>query len=216
MKLNNKHKMNPYKISVSKYSTHGILLNLIENLPVRSKVLDVGCNDGYLGQPFKDKYHFYGLDYMEETVKVAKRHYEDCIVYDINTLKKLPWNMRFDALIFADVLEHVIDGDSALNFFVKNYLKKGGTVIVSLPNVANWEIRLKLLFGRFDYTQTGVLDRTHLRLYTYKSALNLLESNGLKVTKSYGGTSFLGVFLKIFPFLKSLLAHNIIILAEKE
>lgn len=215
MKLNNKHQKNPYRITASKYSTHGILLNLIEELPKGAIVLDVGCNDGYLGKDYIGKYKFYGLDYMEDSVKKASKYYEDCVVYDINNLDQLKWKVKFDAIIFGDVLEHLVDGSTVLGFFTKNYLKRGGKVIISLPNVANWEVRLRLLFGKFDYTETGVLDRTHLHLYTYSSTRKMLAENGLEIIKEYGGTKTFGLLLAVFPFLKPLLAHNIIILAKK-
>lgn len=217
MKLNNKHKKNPYnyKSTSPKHSTHGQLLSLLKDFPKDSVILDVGCNDGYLGQQYKDKYKFYGLDYLESSVKKASKIYEDAVVYDINNLQKLKWNKKFDVILFGDVLEHLIDGKTALDFFVKNYLKEEGKVIISLPNIANLGIRLKLLFGNFDYTNTGILDKTHLHLYTYKSAIQMTEASGLKVSGTYGGSSIFGYLFPLFPFLKTLLAHNIIIEAVK-
>ncbi len=201
--------MNPYKLNLSKFSTHNTLVNLIGE---KKKVLDIGCNEGYIGIT-TNLNEFYGIDYAAESVEKAKQVYKDAVVYDLNNLKRLPWNLRFDVLIFADVLEHVLFADQVLDFFIQNYLKEGGEVIFSLPNIANWRIRLQLLFGNFDYTDSGILDKTHLHFYTFKSAKKLVEASSLKITTVTSGASFFGYILKILPILKNLLATNIIIVA---
>jgi hypothetical protein len=113
------------------------------------------------------------------------------------------------------VLEHVLYPDDVLNFFVKNYLKDNGKVIISLPNIANWQIRFQLLLGKFDYMETGIMDKTHLHFYTFKSAKEMIQRNNLKIQKIIGGASFFGPIIRIFPFLKSLFATNIILIAVK-
>jgi len=57
-------------------------------------------------------------------------------------------------------------------------------VLISLPNVAIWNVRLELLFGRFRYQDTGTLDRTHIRFFTRRSFRELLASCGLEVARS--------------------------------
>ncbi|HEV7765294.1 MAG TPA: class I SAM-dependent methyltransferase [Thermoanaerobaculia bacterium] len=82
---------------------------------------------------------------------------------------------QFDVLIFADVLEHVPWPAGVLKRYLR-WLKPDGSVIVSLPNVGLWSVRFAHLFGRWEYEETGVLDRTHLRFFTRKSARWLLGS----------------------------------------
>jgi hypothetical protein len=60
-------------------------------------------------------------------------------------------------------------------------LGPGGAILVSVPNVAHWSVRLSLLFGRFEYARSGILDRTHLRFFTRRSFLRTLELAGLEV-----------------------------------
>jgi 2-polyprenyl-3-methyl-5-hydroxy-6-metoxy-1,4-benzoquinol methylase len=151
---------NKYKLNLSKYSTHNLISEAIGR---NNKVLDVGCNDGYIGYigQIADKSNiFYGLDYLPLSIKKAKKIYQDASVYDLNNLKPLPWKTKFSFIVFADVLEHVLDPTEVLLFFVNKYLDKDGKVIISLPNIANWQVRLKLLFGQFNYTETGILDKT--------------------------------------------------------
>jgi 2-polyprenyl-3-methyl-5-hydroxy-6-metoxy-1,4-benzoquinol methylase len=111
---------NPYKKNLSKHSTHSIIIN---NLSENKQVLDIGCNDGYIGKASNPTNTFYGLDYLQESVSKAKEVYKDAVFYDLNQLKVLPWNKKFDILIFGDVLEHVLYPEEVLAFFVTNYLK---------------------------------------------------------------------------------------------
>jgi len=201
---------NQYNLNISKYSTHSIILDYIGTNKI---VLDVGCNDGYIGKLSQSNI-FYGLDYSEESIIESKKIYRDAIVYDLNTLEKLPWDIKFDMIIFADVLEHTLFDDEVLKYFVTDYLKEDGIVIVSLPNVANFSIRLKLLFGNFDYTESGILDKTHLHLYTNKTARELFDKCNLNVMKFSGGSDNFGFFINELKLFKFLLAYNLIYVLE--
>ncbi len=204
---------NPYSMDVSRYSTQSAIVRVIGK---NKSVLDVGCNEGYLGEHSDDSNHFFGIDYMESAVAIAKTRYEDAVVYDLNTSLDLPWDRRYDVIVFADVLEHVLFPEVVLRFFVKKYLEKNGTVIISLPNIGNWRIRASLLFGRFEYSETGILDRTHLHLYTFRAGHQLVESCGLELENEFCGASFFGPFIKLFPILSRLLSTNMILVCRNQ
>jgi 2-polyprenyl-3-methyl-5-hydroxy-6-metoxy-1,4-benzoquinol methylase len=204
---------NPYALNVSKYSTHGVILSA---LGINKTCLDVGCNDGYIGRLSHNSNQFYGLDHLKSSVESAKKVYKDAILYDLNALRPLPWNVKFDTIIFADVLEHVINARAVIGFMVKNYSQPNSKVIVSVPNIANWRIRLKLLVGQFNYTETGILDKTHVHFYTYKTARDLLESCGLKVHRTTAGSSVFGALISRLHFLRTLLATDVILIASYE
>lgn len=89
---------------------------------------------------------------------------------------------RFDYAIFADVLEHLADPWSVLKW-CGGVLKDGGSVLATIPNVAFYQVRKDLLFGRFDYTQFGILDDTHLRFFTADSVRSLFGSAGYKIDR---------------------------------
>ena len=202
---------NPYKLSLSKFSTHNIL---VENIKGPGIVLDVGCNDGYIGSIADKSNVFYGLDYSEPSILEARKVYKDAIAYDLNLLKPLPWNIKFDVIVFGDVLEHLVDPLGALTFFSKNYLAPGGRIIISVPNIANWQVRFALLRGKFDYTETGILDRTHLRFFTFQTALELADQAGLTTKQVFSGATFFGPVIRIMPVFKGLLATSIIQVCE--
>jgi 2-polyprenyl-3-methyl-5-hydroxy-6-metoxy-1,4-benzoquinol methylase len=204
---------NNYKLNLSKYATHSIIRQAIGK---NNAVLDVGCNDGYIGAIADTSNKFFGLDYSRGSVEKAKQHYSDAITYNLNELTALPWDTKFDVIVFADVLEHLLLPEQVLKYFVDRYLKKGGRVIISLPNIANWQIRLNLLFGRFNYTDSGIMDRTHLHLYTYPTAIMLAKTAGLRVEIVEAGASVFKPIIILLPFLRSLLATNIILLTKYE
>jgi len=134
----------------------------------------------------------------------------------LNNYNSFKINQKFDVIIFADILEHLMFSEKVLNFFVTNYLKSNGKVIISLPNVANFTIRIGLLFGNFGYTESGILDKTHLYLYTLKTARKLVSEVGLSIVKEKFSSNHFGYFIKIFPFLGTLLGYNLIFVCQKK
>jgi 2-polyprenyl-3-methyl-5-hydroxy-6-metoxy-1,4-benzoquinol methylase len=85
-------------------------------------------------------------------------------------------------VVFGDVLEHLVDPWEALRV-ARGLLAPGGVAIVSVPNVAAWPVRFGLLAGRFDYADFGLLDRTHLRFFTRRSAHELVQAAGYEIER---------------------------------
>ncbi|MBV9742465.1 MAG: class I SAM-dependent methyltransferase, partial [Acidobacteriia bacterium] len=88
----------------------------------------------------------------------------------------------FDFVLMLDVLEHLRRPERILSQAARA-LKDNGRIVVSVPNVANITVRLMLLFGRFNYKERGILDRTHLRFYTHKTASRLVEDSGYEIVE---------------------------------
>ena len=93
----------------------------------------------------------------------------------------------FDVVVFADVLEHLVDPAAALEL-ARSLLAPGGCVVASVPNVAHWSVRLDLLRGRFDYRELGIMDATHLRWFTAENLKRVFRSAGLEV-EQYAGSA---------------------------
>ncbi len=89
---------------------------------------------------------------------------------------------EYDAVVCADVLEHVVDPVAVLRR-LKAAAKEDATFIISLPNVAHVAIRLMLLGGQFPQMDRGILDRTHLHFYTRDTAEDMLHQAGLRIEK---------------------------------
>ncbi len=205
--------MNEYGFNQAKHGTHKIILSFLEE---KKLVLDVGCQTGYLGANDIKNNTFYGIEKNKKAAKKAEKIYRKVITGDveklINTSLELP---KFDVIIFADILEHLVYPKKTLSFFVKNFLKSKGKVIISLPNVAHITVRLNLLLGNFDYTRSGILDKTHLRLYTLKSAQKLINNSGLKIESIAYSSNRFGYLIGKMPFLGKLLGFNLIFLCAK-
>jgi 2-polyprenyl-3-methyl-5-hydroxy-6-metoxy-1,4-benzoquinol methylase len=176
------------------YKNHGNapLLALLDNEPRR--VLDVGCGAGDNAGLIKTKYpgcEIHGVTQSAAEAQIAKAWMTACWVFDIE--REIPAElsaMRFDAVIFSHVLEHLRDPAAILNRF-EHLVLRGGCVIIAVPNTLSWAMRWQFLRGNFEYRSDGVLDDTHLRFFTFVTADRYLLAKSLKlklVSKSVTGS----------------------------
>ena len=147
--------------------------------------LDVGCGTGALGELLTQNGNSVdGITYSRAEADIAGDRIAHVSVMDLNDLNAVAAvEGAYDALLFADVLEHLLDPAATLNALLPR-LKRGGKVYVSLPNIACFYIRLGLLFGRFTMSKTGgILDETHLHFYTLQTARAFLRNAGLTIER---------------------------------
>lgn len=169
-----------YYLNPSQNSSHQKVLDYIGRDQI---ILDVGCSTGYLGKLMKDKGNVvYGVELDGSAAAEAKTLLDEVIEADLDSVD-FPWqNDFFDMVVCADVLEHLRDPIQVLQK-LRKLLKRGGRLLVCLPNIAHCSIRIKLLKGEFDYEDTGILDRTHLKFFTVKTAKSMLEDAGFAVNE---------------------------------
>jgi len=171
-----------YAFKPGRLSSHGRILQLAARWPRTCRILDVGTAGGYLGRElrrlgFDD---IVGVERDPQRSAEAAQWYREHYTADVER-QSLPAHLTgFDVVICGDVLEHLREPRDLL-LALKPLLKQDGRLVVSVPNVANWTVRLSLLGGRFTYADRGLLDRTHLRFYTQRTARQLLESAGFAV-----------------------------------
>jgi 2-polyprenyl-3-methyl-5-hydroxy-6-metoxy-1,4-benzoquinol methylase len=200
-----------HNVEVSPYGSHAFIKKYIKNGDI---VLDVGCASGYLGTTCPDNI-FYGVDGNAEAVAEAKKVYKDAKLINLNDVPSQPvFEEKFDVIVFADILEHLLYPEDILKHF-KYYLKPEGRVVVSLPNIALWRNRINLLLGNFDYTDFGTMDRTHLHLYTFRSAQKLLKDAGFRIVDKKGAAYLFGPIANLNPFFRSLFSVHVIVVGEK-
>jgi len=209
--------MSRYSFYSNPYGTHEKSIKLIGK---NRTVLEVGCSTGYVSSKLKENNCcVYGIEMEPEAARATRKHCEDVINADIEKIEKLPYSPeQFDAILFGDVLEHMRNPEAVLKK-LKPYLKNEGFIVVSLPNIAYWSIRLKILMGKFEYTQHGIMDSTHLRFFNYKSAKKLLEDSGYRIIEQdyvppmiFPITGICYLFSRLFP---NLLAFQFIFVAVK-
>jgi len=161
---------------------HSILMSLI---PADSRVLELGCATGYLSGYMTSALgcRVTGLEYDAEAAAVAATRAAEAYAVDLDArdaLAPAAASAPYDVLLAAAVLEHLKYPERLLQH-ARDLLRPGARVIVSLPNIAHWQIRLRLLRGRFDYSDYGIMDRTHLHFYTVKTGRALVEGAGYTV-----------------------------------
>lgn len=165
-------------------STHSVQLKMV---PAGARVLDIGCHTGILGYYLRQekKCHVVGIDVDGDALMEANERLHHAFLVNVETPGwsghvKEHEQEGFDIVLFGDVLEHTRNPQIILEE-ARSLLKPGGRIIVSIPNVAHWRIRFGLAAGRFNYTESGILDRTHLRFFTRRTIRELLERAGYKI-----------------------------------
>ncbi len=150
----------------------------------RQRVLDVGCGGGALGDAIARRgYEVWGIESVGSAADKAAGRIDRVVRADLTDLDVIGPALggeRFDHIVFSDVLEHLYDPLAVLRSYL-GYLERPGRILISLPNVLNWHTRLAFLFGRFNYQNTGVLDRTHIRFFTFKTAVEMVNKAGLRI-----------------------------------
>lgn len=201
---------------------HSILMRLI---PRGARVLELGCASGYLSGYMEQTLgcRVTGLEADPAATVIAATRCSEVYTVDLdapNALDAACGSAPYDVLLAAAVLEHLKQAEAILGA-AHRVLKPGAKVIVSLPNIAHWGMRLRLLGGRFDYTDYGVMDKTHVHLYTLKSGRMLLEKHGYKVDGVHiAGSAVQNVLAKLLRghaplVLPNLFAYELIYVAHK-
>jgi 2-polyprenyl-3-methyl-5-hydroxy-6-metoxy-1,4-benzoquinol methylase len=165
-------------------NSHTMLHELAtEGRRTKLRILEVGCATGYLGGSLvAHGHHVVGVEPDAASAELAARALDEVWNGGLHDYLATHPEARFDVLLFGDVLEHLVDPADALRRAMP-HLRDGGTVVVSLPNIAHGSVRAMLLEGRFDYEDRGILDRTHLRFFTRDGIARLFAETGLQIER---------------------------------
>ena len=159
-----------------------VSLQLVELIAPRSRVLDVGCGTGVITDVIRSLRSASVIGIEPDPTRVQRARARGLEVHEgVLTAEFLRQHERFDVIVFADVLEH-LPNPAAVVLLAKEGLKPGGSVVISVPNVAHWFVRSALFWGSFDYEESGLMDATHLRWFTRQTIRELLERLGFEVT----------------------------------
>jgi 2-polyprenyl-3-methyl-5-hydroxy-6-metoxy-1,4-benzoquinol methylase len=172
----------PYLDKQNKWSSHSQIVFYLASFPKGTRVLDIGTATGTIGRMGRDLgLRLTGIEPNPEWANRARPFYE---AVEIGTIETCPDEFLRDnqVIILADVLEHMLDPEQSLKYLMN--LQSGKPwLVISVPNIANIYVRLSLLLGKFNYTDQGILDKTHLRFFTRKTIIEMLGKLNLDVEK---------------------------------
>jgi len=164
-----------------KHSRTGSHMQILGAIRPGTRVLDLGCSQGLLAKPLSAK----GVRTTGVDVGPPERVSRDLEAYhrrDLEEPLEIPERREFDYVVVADVIEHVKSREQRLRS-ARRYLKPDGRLLISTPNIAIWFYRLSLLAGRFEYGPRGVLDETHVHLFTQSTFRREVERGGFRVLR---------------------------------
>lgn len=181
---------------------HSLLIEtVLRHTRAGDRIFEGGVSSGYLARQIAAEGRIVdGAEIDAVAAEQAKAVCDRVWVGDLEGLDVDELAPSYDAFLFGDTLEHLVDPSSLLQR-LRPRLAPGGTLVTSIPNVANWTIRLGLLAGRFEYADRGILDRTHLHFYTLRSARALVEESGFRVTSVVAAVPAPGVTSKALGWL---------------
>jgi 2-polyprenyl-3-methyl-5-hydroxy-6-metoxy-1,4-benzoquinol methylase len=159
----------------------GSHMQVLEAIRPGTLVLDLGCSQGLLAGPLAAK----GVRVVGVDVGPRERVASEMAAYyqrDLEAPLEIPEGRVFDYVVCSDVIEHIVHRAELLRS-VRRYLKPDGRLLISTPNIAIWFYRLSLLAGRFEYGPRGVLDETHVHLFTRSTFRREVESAAFRVLR---------------------------------
>ncbi len=168
----------------NKNNSHTLAFDQIQKISSGRKliILEVGCSSGYFGNALMEQGHeVWGVEPDAIAAEEARKKLSFVHTGFIEDFFTRNENARFDVIVFGDVLEHLVDPVLVLQC-CKKFFNLGGCIVASVPNVAHIAIRAMLLEGRWDYSDLGILDRTHLKFYTRSSLAALFADAGYALT----------------------------------
>ncbi len=181
---------------------------VLKMVPLSSiRILEVGCAKGKLGAAIKKRNsnaYYIGIELFQEAAEFARKVIDRVFVSDV---EQFDWNRldgeQFDCIIFADVLEHLVD-PSAVFRKATALLSSGGNVVCCIPNVGHWSVIANLIRGEWNYTETGLMDRTHLRFFTMSNFKSFLKDCGFESIDEERWFTEIELQNAFFPLLQAL------------
>lgn len=167
--------------------------------PKVERFLDVGCGAGAFGFNMKSEFgcEAWGIEIVADMADLAKERLDHVDTGDcIELLPGLP-ESHFDLVVYADVLEHLVKPEVALEF-TKRILTPGGVVVASIPNIRHWpSFKRLLLHGDFPMEEEGIFDATHVHFFTARSIRSFFEKHGWQVVRLEGINAYVSFWMKV-------------------
>jgi len=143
-------------------------------------VLEIGCGNGGFRDNFSNV-QYDAIEMNECAAEIARIKLSNVVAGTFeNSIDLFPDHM-YDLVVCNDIIEHISDTENFL-LKLKNKLNQSGSIIGSIPNVRHISNIVNLLLKKdWEYTESGILDKTHLRFFTEKSLIRLFKENNFEV-----------------------------------
>lgn len=155
----------------------------LHSIAPKSSVLDIGCSSGNFGAELTARRGCVvdGIEVEPRDAKAAQKKLRKVYILDIEKDDLSLIKERYDVIYFGDVIEHLVKPIETLSR-IRPLLKNDGMILFSIPNMAHISVRLALLRGDFEYTQTGLLDKTHIHFYDQHEVERVFNEAGYEIT----------------------------------
>lgn len=155
---------------------------MVDAAPPPREVLDLGCFCGGTGRWLKKQYpqlRVTGIEMLANAAAIARAAYDEVHIAKFEDVDLSGWRGKFNAIVAADVLEHMYNPWAVLQK-LRPLLAPGGALYISLPNIRNLNILMGLANGEWRYASAGILDITHIRFFTKAQIIEMLTQTGWK------------------------------------
>lgn len=168
--------------------------DFVDRLPrdASAQILEVGCGSGATGALALSEGccgRYVGVELFENAAAEAREVLSEVVTGNVETLEFHWQPASFDAIIFSEVLEHLVEPGEVLKKLAR-FVRPGGMLLASSPNISHWRVVRELIMGRFQLADQGVFDRTHLRWFTPNSFATMAEAAGFDVEELGPVTAF--------------------------
>lgn len=157
-----------------------------------ASVLEIGCGTGATGALALSEGccgRYVGVEQFEAAAAEAREILSEVICGNVETMEFTWQPAEFDAVILSEVLEHLVEPGAVLRR-ITPHVRQGGVLLASSPNISHWRVVRELILGRFDLTDHGVFDRTHLRWFTPYTFTSMIEAAGFEIQEMGPVTAF--------------------------
>jgi len=168
---------------------------ILKTISKGSKVLEVGCAHGRMTKYLKENLDcdITIVEVDKEAGKVASQYSNNAILGGAGNIEDTYWfyetdGKKFDHIIFADVLEHLSNPEAVLLKAMER-LSDNGSILISIPNISHNAVLIDLLQDKFEYRETGILDKTHVKFFTHNSLRQMIEKIGLSISKEFNAVN---------------------------
>lgn len=161
-------------------SSHAVMLQMLGSLP-RSRILDLGCSGGLFAARARSVGHSVtGVDFTE--IQGVRERTDRFFVADLEEGIPEAVGGRYDVVVAGDVIEHLSRPAATLRQ-IREVLRPGGQLLLSVPNFGHWYPRTRVATGLFGYDRRGILDNTHLRFFTRSTLRRMVRAAGFDIVE---------------------------------